>query len=1174
MATSPDIIEILSTEADQAIDQIIEDSKRLHVVVNGTGTDSATTEDGSLIPSVRKALIDNLYFKTPPLPWKAGTSVSVFNQLYAFSDVNGNVTWWYAPGATTSTPVTMQSDPYNDNKFKVFLDKTNIAEIYAPILSPLFKGNPRVPTPAEGDATNTIPNTLWVKNAITKAIEGSLPNWQDGVFENITVHNNSILHNIRADGSVTFLGTKVDAVDSEFNLKKINLVGADAEINFLWSAGPGYRTNLTPGKIFSTSITGNKLDGDLITAGTDRDTRLTVRGNGVAQFDTVNIRKNDRQDQTEDTLNVGGITRVQNLIVEGTTTGISANVDGEDIRPNSVTATQVTTGNLDVTGDAQVAGDTRFIGEVEFLGPVKGLDFSTAEFTDLTLDNLRAKETLTVDGTATLAKARIGDVVFTGTVSGIILPPSNVDGMEIAPATVETSLVTTDNLIVKETTTVKDLNVTGTVTGIDTTTGKDIAPATIVTTGNVTVGGVLTINGETKINNIDGDNVKTKILNVTQQATIQNITVPADGVIEGFSKVVDGQAILPKSVSIAEGLNVSGVTNVRDLNVTGTVTGINPDFGPTANLTAGTITATTVNADTVNAGNTTTGDITVRGRILDADGNDFALQVSPTQIGEAIKQIPIQPKSVTTKTSDTNKGFVTTGVITADSGTIGTLGTSDITIQNGKVNGSLQVMGEILDKDGNPVAIMDIPSMIAGKDISPKAVNASGNISTNGELRAGKTTVGVLEAGNTKVGTLNTEGSVGIIGGLTVSEGANIAKNLQVGQALTVTGTSTLGNVVVSGTLTDAQGNPIGSAESITGKDIKPRNVAATGPISTTGALTGKSGGVTEAWTAGSLSTGGELHAGESTLGVTKTASLETGGIKSGTINMESGSLTVALGGATIAKTVSVGENLTVRENTTLGHVDMEFDGDRLTVVGNQRVNGNLYVTGNINGNVDISGQDINPRSINATGNISAAGTVAGDIGDFNSAEIGVAGSATGLRVLNSASVAGDLTVTGKVNAVIDQSQQDVVTKSLNTGNITATAVTSGTVKVNTSVDASTATVTAKSVSAEKFMVKPKVITPSTGSYVPDGTTNVYDITLTQNTRIEAPSGLITGGLAGSIILYVNQDATGGRAVTFGQEYVALNDSEFNLNPNGVTVVQLMYCGVGSVIDTLILPRP
>lgn len=1210
MATSPDIIELLSTEADQAIDQIIVDSKRLNIVVNGTGTDSATTEDGSLIPSVRKALLDNLYFKTPPLPWKAGTSVSVFNQLYAFSDVNGNVTWWYAPGATTATPVTMQADPYNDNKFKVFLDKTNIADIYAPITSPLFKGNPRVPTPAEGDASQSIANTQWVKNAITKAIDASLPNWQDGVFENITVNNNAILHNVRADGTVTFLGPKVDAVDSEFNLKKVNLVGKDAEINFLWSTGPGYRTNLTPGKIYSTELIGNKVSADTLTTGADRAVGITLIGNGIADFNTVRIHQNDRQDPTEDTLNVTGTTRVNNLIVEGTVSGVYADVNGQDIRPNSVRTASTTTEELYVTGDAQVGGKSKFVGDVEFLGKVKGLDTSNIDFKELDLDNLTVKETLVVEGTATLAEARIGDVVFTGTVAGIQIPPSNVDGMDIKPASVETPLVKAVNVNVSGATTTKDLHVTGVVTGIDTTTDKDLKPATIVTTGDVTVGGQLTLNGQLQINNIDGDSVKTKTLQVTNTATIENLTIPATGSIAGFGKAVDGANIKPESVETTAGvivggnssvagnmvvtgtLNVTGKTTVKDLAVTGTVTGINPDFGSDAHLTAGVIDATTVNATDIHASTVAasvsmaTKDITVTGRILDSEGNDFALKVSPEQIGTAIKEIAIQPKSVTTKTSDTDKGFVATGRITADTGTIGTLGTTDLTIQDGKVNGSLQVMGEILDKDGNPVAIMDIPSMIAGKDINPKVVNATGNIGTTGNLvaqgtlTAGKSTLGELEAGNTSVGTLDTTGSVTVTGGISATESGSIGTNLTVGQNLTVTGTSTLGNVVVGGTLTDTDGNPIGSVESITGKDINPRKVTATGAISavgsisTDGTLTAGSGGVTGAWSAGSLSTGGNLNAGTSTLGVTKTTSLETGQIKATGLNMETGGITMPLGGLSLGKSATIEEDLTVKGNTTLGHVDMEFDGDRLTVVGNQRVQGDLYVTGNINGNVDISGQDINPRSVTATGNVTVAGTSSADIGDFNSAEIGVAGSAVGLRVLNNANIAGDLTVVGKVNATIDQTTQDVVTKTLKTGNITATAVTTDTAKVNTSLDASTAPVTAKSVTAEKFLVKPKAVTTSSGSLVPDGTSNVYDITVTQNVRIEAPSGLIGSGLAGSIILYLNQDATGGRDVTFGVEFSPLNEGVVNPNPNGVTVVQLMYSGFGSVIDTLILPRP
>ncbi len=52
------------TQFEQAVDQVVEDSERLHKVVNGTASETVVTEDGSTIPTVRKALLDNLFFKT------------------------------------------------------------------------------------------------------------------------------------------------------------------------------------------------------------------------------------------------------------------------------------------------------------------------------------------------------------------------------------------------------------------------------------------------------------------------------------------------------------------------------------------------------------------------------------------------------------------------------------------------------------------------------------------------------------------------------------------------------------------------------------------------------------------------------------------------------------------------------------------------------------------------------------------------------------------------------------------------------------------------------------------------------------------------------------------------------------------------------------------------------
>lgn len=41
MSSNTDILTLFSSDADKAVDQIIEDSKRLHIVVNGTGTEQA-----------------------------------------------------------------------------------------------------------------------------------------------------------------------------------------------------------------------------------------------------------------------------------------------------------------------------------------------------------------------------------------------------------------------------------------------------------------------------------------------------------------------------------------------------------------------------------------------------------------------------------------------------------------------------------------------------------------------------------------------------------------------------------------------------------------------------------------------------------------------------------------------------------------------------------------------------------------------------------------------------------------------------------------------------------------------------------------------------------------------------------------------------------------------------
>ena len=48
-----------------AVEQTIIAGEQIHQIVNGTATTEITVEDGSKVPSIRKALIDNFYFKDP-----------------------------------------------------------------------------------------------------------------------------------------------------------------------------------------------------------------------------------------------------------------------------------------------------------------------------------------------------------------------------------------------------------------------------------------------------------------------------------------------------------------------------------------------------------------------------------------------------------------------------------------------------------------------------------------------------------------------------------------------------------------------------------------------------------------------------------------------------------------------------------------------------------------------------------------------------------------------------------------------------------------------------------------------------------------------------------------------------------------------------------------------------
>lgn len=102
MATFP------ATTYREAVDLALDSSNQFHRIINESATSTINTASGP-IDSLRKALVDNFYFKTP-LEWIQGESEIEFNQLRLFSD--GYI--YFAPSARGNNPIPMGVTPVGD----------------------------------------------------------------------------------------------------------------------------------------------------------------------------------------------------------------------------------------------------------------------------------------------------------------------------------------------------------------------------------------------------------------------------------------------------------------------------------------------------------------------------------------------------------------------------------------------------------------------------------------------------------------------------------------------------------------------------------------------------------------------------------------------------------------------------------------------------------------------------------------------------------------------------------------------------------------------------------------------------------------------------------------------------------------------------------------------------
>ncbi|CAH9013015.1 hypothetical protein VP277E431_P0066 [Vibrio phage 277E43-1] len=116
-----------ATDFETAVDQSITASNQLHDVVNGSSTETVTTESGE-IPSVRKALTDSMMY-LPSIPWVQGEDEINLFQPRIFGD---QIYW--APNATSVNPTPMGTSPVGDNNWflaPVSLNENFVREVSA-----------------------------------------------------------------------------------------------------------------------------------------------------------------------------------------------------------------------------------------------------------------------------------------------------------------------------------------------------------------------------------------------------------------------------------------------------------------------------------------------------------------------------------------------------------------------------------------------------------------------------------------------------------------------------------------------------------------------------------------------------------------------------------------------------------------------------------------------------------------------------------------------------------------------------------------------------------------------------------------------------------------------------------------------------------------------------------
>lgn len=1057
-----------------------------------------------------------------------------------------------------------------------------------------------------------------------------------------------------------------------------------ATIDYLKIAGNSTIGTATP----QLEVTGKSLLGDVEFTGTVTGLTVDVSGQDLTPNSVVaaaGVTGNTLASTTTlvvggtSTLNgdvnvVGQTTTVKDLVVTGTTTGVTvdANVDGLDIKPNSV---EVDT-TLDVTGATTLTGVTVtgilagtggnevIVSGISTAGGIKTTKTGTA--LDVS-NNAHIGGVLTVDGDASLGgltgTTTIHNLTVTGTTTGVTVV-ADVDGLDIKPASVEaTGIVTGTNLtasgtvqgdilsVANNATVGGDLTVTGTLSaGTIDLSGADISANALTTAATVGVGTDLTVGGTatvTGIANFNNNVVVTgsfqagasTVTDIQASGTVQSnsLNVTTDGLIGGDLDVTGtltaGNIDLGSTDINANSLTTAAAVTVgTDLTVTGNVTGTlkttnvtaSGTLGVTGLSTLGAVTATNIGASDLNLAGTldVTGVSTFDGNITSSNAA-VAIVKNTAITGNLTVSGSVTPGSLDLSTTDISSASLTTTGNTHVGGDLTVDGTFDLS--------ATDLSAASLASTGNTTVGANL---VLTTGVITGAPQISGNTTVGGTLGVtGATTLAGVTAttlavpsitGNTTFannvtvnGTFTPTGGLDLSGADVTANSVTTTANVAVGTALTVgttlnvTGASTLAGVTAT-TVTGSGLGKFGSVTADNGATVTAGNLVVTaGNISQNGAATATASFKKTSTTnlhVGSLTWDEETYIAEIGGSTHISGDLDVDGTINAQINLTGRD--IAPRSITTSQSVSVGTTLDVTGQSTMASAII---GAPSSVNNNLQVNGNTVCTGNftvqglIIGTLDQTTSDVTFKSVTTTAgaSIGTNATVGGTLGVTGTTTLGVVNSGntaitgtlstTALATLNSASVTttlgvsgnttlggtlgvtGATTLAGTTISSLSVTGTSGFTGLVTTANLTSTGlITANDLTVTGTFSADIASLTTTSISTQKYEVIPatSASVASGTTWTSDGSSNVYNLTLTGAAGAVNIAPLpIVAGKAASWFIYITQDSTGGKTVNWDTSMSQIGDSIVNTAANSVSICQVVYCGVGSIVDVFIAQR-